>query len=317
MRIDRSHLSWLVFLILATGASGLLFLANFYPRLLPIPVPLPDFLGETPPSRHTFGGTPLGLIFGSIAFVIFLFASALGVRKKKRLWPIGSVRWWLKAHIWLTTLTIPLVAFHCGFHSGGIHTSWLLVLYVIVMGSGFFGLALQQFMPRLMKERLSREVVFEEIPYLRDLTMRSALKLRQSLEARGASPAKPAGGGAGAAEALITTEREDPSAAVLARFLDESALPYLSAKRGDKFRLADSKVAADTFRTLKLKIAGDWQRSVDEVERWCEERRMMDLQTKYQHWLHGWLFLHVPVSFALLVMTGWHAWVAIRFLVVS
>src|ERR1043166_6039692 len=165
MKIDRSHTPWILFTVLATGASAVLYLANFFPHLLPSSVRLPAMLGEAPPSRNTYGGTPLGLIFGSVAFLIFLFASALGIRKKKRTWPIGSVQFWLKAHIWLTVLTIPLVLFHCGFHSGGTHTSWLMVLYVIVMGSGFFGLALQQFMPRLMTERLPREVVFEQIPY--------------------------------------------------------------------------------------------------------------------------------------------------------
>ena len=54
-------------------------------------------LGEAPPLRNTYGGTPLGLIFGSVAFLIFLFASALGIRKKQRTWPIGSVQFWLKA----------------------------------------------------------------------------------------------------------------------------------------------------------------------------------------------------------------------------
>jgi hypothetical protein len=33
------------------------------------------------------------------------------------------------------------------------------------------------------------------------------------------------------------------------------------------------------------------------------------LQTKLHHWLHGWLLIHVPFSFALLVFTFWHAYV--------
>ncbi|MBA2585658.1 MAG: hypothetical protein H0U99_04155, partial [Chthoniobacterales bacterium] len=44
---------------------------------------------------------------------------------------------------------------------------------------------------------------------------------------------------------------------------------------------------------------------------WCDERRMLDLQARLQHWLHGWLFVHVPISFLLLIMTFWHAWVTL------
>ncbi len=307
MRIDRSHFPWLLFTVLATAATALLYAANFHPQRLPFPIQLPSFFGETPPTRHTVGGTPLGLVLGSLAFAIFLFAAALGIRKKKRLWPIGSVQSWLRAHIWLTVLTIPLILFHCGFRSGGPHTSWLLFLYVVVMFSGFFGLALQQFMPRLMKERLPREVVFEEIPLFRGMLFEEALKIRRTL-----SPLATANGGSRGSEAA-----GDSSLHLLREFLDDECLPYLAAERGDRDRLGNDKTASDRFRALKLVVAPEWQPMVEDLQRKCDDRRLMDLQTKYQHWLHGWLVIHVPASFALLIFTAWHAWVAVRFLVIT
>ena len=45
--------------------------------------------------------------------------------------------------------------------------------------------------------------------------------------------------------------------------------------------------------------------------RWCDERRMLDLQMRLHHWLHGWLFIHVPFSFLLLMLTIWHAYVTL------
>ena len=304
MKIDRSHTPWILFVVLATGGSALLYLANFFPHLLPFSVRLPAFLGDAPPSRNTYGGTPLGLVFGSVAFLIFLFASALGIRKKQRTWPIGSVQFWLKAHIWLTILTIPLVLFHCGFHSGGTHTSALMVLYVIVMGSGFFGLALQQFMPRMMMERLPREVVFEQIPYLRGKLLESAQKLRDGLAKSQAVAAATASTPSAAAE--------DSSVQMLIRFLDRECLPYLAAKRGARHPLGAEQMAATIFSRLRLNVGGQWKPRVDAMQGWCGERRLMDLQTKFQHWLHGWLLIHVPSSFALLIFTAWHAAVAVR-----
>ena len=50
---------------------------------------------------------------------------------------------------------------------------------------------------------------------------------------------------------------------------------------------------------------------VEEIQGWCDERRMLDLQTRLHHWLHGWLFIHVPFSFLLLMLTIWHAYVTL------
>jgi len=84
-----------------------------------------------------------------------------------------------EAHIWLTILTIPLVLFHCGFRLGGLHTSILFWLYAIVMVSGFWGLAMQHFLPHLMMERLPREFVYEQIPNVRATMFEAALAYRR------------------------------------------------------------------------------------------------------------------------------------------
>lgn len=323
MRIDRSHTPWILMALAATAAATVLFLANFYPDQLPFPVKLPKAFGDIPPKRHTFGGTPLGLGFGSLAYLIFLFAAALGIRKKRRLWRIGSVQFWLKAHIWLTVLTIPLVLYHCGFHLGGPHTTGLMLLYGLVMGSGIFGLALQQFMPKVMKERLPREVVFEQIPHISGLILDAAKAFREELgEASKPAPAPsapaPAAGCAPEAPSTSapTSATEDPSLRILTEFMDSECLPYLKSRRGNRLRLGDEKMARNVFRLLRLNVTEKWGLRVDELFGWCEDRRLMDLQVRLHHWLHGWLVVHVPTSFALLIYTAWHAWVAVRYLVV-
>ena len=292
----------------ATLLAALLYAANYHPKSLPFHIPLPAILGEVPPVRHTVGATPLGLAFGTLAFSIFLFASALGLRKKLRLWPAGHVRLWLKAHIWLSILTIPLILFHCGFQFGGIQARWLLVLYAVVMLSGFLGLALQQFMPGLMKERLPREVIFEQIPRLRGQLLASATEMREGLRAYTAvSAGRPEG----------VAVAEEPSLQTLARFLDEACLPYLAAPRGERLPLGKSRESGGIFRVVRANVSDDWLSQVDTLEQWCRERRLMDLQTKLHHWLHGWLLVHVPTSFALLVFTVWHACASLRFLILS
>jgi hypothetical protein len=309
MRIDRSHSLWFVFTVVATLVASLLYAANFRPDLLPFHISLPAFFGEVPPIRRARGATPLGLIFGILALAIFLFASALGIRKKRRTWPLGHVRLWLTAHIWLTILTIPLVLFHCGFHIGGLQARWLMVLYAIVMISGFVGLAVQQFIPRMMREQLAREMVFDEIPSMRAKLQITALEIRSGLRLHQRLVAADAGLGGGPIA-------EDASVRVLENFLDTDCLPYLAAKSGKRYSLGDASRAAQIFRTVRGNVAPEWRPKVDEIERCCNERRWTDVQTSFQHWLHGWLLVHVPFSFALLIFALCHAWVALRFLII-
>jgi len=104
----------------------------------------------------------------------------------------------------------------------------------------------------------------------------------------------------------------DPgSEAALVEFLDQQVLPYLAARRGDRFRLGNSRYSEDLFRYVKLRVAEAYRSRVEEVQAWCDERRMLDLQTRLQHWLHGWLFIHAPISFLLIMLTAWHAYVTL------
>jgi len=171
-----------------------------------------------------------------------------------------------------------------------------------------------------MKERLPREVVFEQIPHMRRVLFEAAAKVRRDireLEKSAERVREPAAVGAAASEPETPADTafgDLPSLRVLGQFLDNECLPYLAAKRGDRHRLGDARTAAGIFRMLKANVPALWQPKVGEFELWCNDRRLMDLQTRYQHWLHGWLVLHVPLSFALLIFTAWHGWIAVRYI---
>jgi hypothetical protein len=481
MRINNwKHFRWFVFVCLATIAASLLYAGNFHPAWMPPGIRLPSSLIQTPTEHHTVGGTPLGLAFGAISLAIFVFAALLNLRKKIPLWRIGTVQLWLRAHIWLTLLTIPLIILHSGFRLGGPMTTLLMVLYAIVMVSGIYGLMLQHLMPRLMKERLPAETVFEQIPHICAQLCVAAEKMRDSFkpappkkadagapapspaktvtagsavmastkgdlstpvaraksvtgstvtaepvevaaaattavplakavkasaepevqsvanaaapatpakpaetigtptarvqseppsapvprasvppgdepapdppvvptvpavaapapptpapkpaespEAKPAAPAaakpatppapkpaapKPAAAKPAAAPAKPAPPPDPESEATLVEFIDRQILPYLRARRGGRFRLGKARFSDDTFRFVKLRVAENYRSRVEEIQGWCDERRMLDLQTRLHHWLHGWLFIHVPFSFLLLLLTFWHAYVTL------
>ena len=183
MRIfNRAHVPWAIFVVVASLMAAWLYAGNFRAELLPDALQLPRGWVQKPSEHRSVGGTPLGLAFGAIALAIFIFAALLGVRKKLVLWRIGTVQRWLRAHIWLTFLTIPLVIFHSGFRFGGPMTTLLLLLYGIVMISGIYGLALQHQIPRIMLQRLPAETVYEQIPHIRAQLYAAAKKMRDSFQ---------------------------------------------------------------------------------------------------------------------------------------
>ena len=106
-----------MFVLLATIAACCIYVGNFHPERLPRRFSLPPWLIHKPSEHRSVGGTPLGLVFGTISLGIFVFAALLGVRKKLPFLPVGNVQRWLRGHIWLTLLTIPLILLHSGFSS--------------------------------------------------------------------------------------------------------------------------------------------------------------------------------------------------------
>jgi hypothetical protein len=53
--------------------------------------------------------------------------------------------------------------------------------------------------------------------------------------------------------------------------------------------------------------------NIDDLENICEEKRQLDKQSRLHKILHGWLLVHVPLSYALILLGAWHAIVALRF----
>src|SRR6202011_5512760 len=245
MRIfNRAHVPWFIFVLLATAFAAWLYIGNFAPENLPAGLRLPLPFVQNPSDLRSVGGTPLGLIFGAISLSIFVFAALLGVRKKVVLWRIGNLQRWLRAHIWLTLLTIPLVILHSGFRLGGPMTTLLVVLYAIVMVSGIYGLALQHQLPRIMKERLPAETVYEQIPHIRAQLFAAATKMRDSFKPN--PPAKTDAGAPAPSPTKAVTTGSTPMASTAA----DLSTPAARAKTA-----VGSTITAATVSTSATEVA--------------------------------------------------------------
>ena len=123
------------------------------------------------------------------------------------------------------------------------------------------------------------------------------------------APVQPIAKPSGLVKGVAATDAD--SEVALLDFLDRQIIPYLSARRGDRLLFGKARFSEDTFRFVKLRVTEAYRDRVEEIQSWCDERRMLDLQAKLHHWLHAWLFVHAPFSFLLLMLVFWHAFVTL------
>jgi hypothetical protein len=294
-------------------------------------------------SRRPRGGSTIGLIFGVVGFAFMIFAALLGARKRVPTWRIGRAQAWMRGHLWLGFLALPILLFHGGFHFGGTLTHVLMWLLIITVFSGVIGAALQHYIPCVMTSEVPLETIYDEIDHVRSLLREEADRAVESvcgscgldklsnaevqraggftaLRAMAASAVPlrtsasvSAGASAGVAPApeiiLLTEEESSP----LRRFYLEEIRPFLEHPERRGQRLSDAQKAASTFAGLRTLLPAAAHATLDDLEDICDEARQLQRQARLHHWLHGWLLLHIPLSLALILLGAIHAVMALHF----
>lgn len=265
MRIDGTHRPWFLGSVAAFLAMTVAYIV---------------YALRTPGGPR--GGTTIGLAFGVVGYAVMLFEGLLGVRKKVPIWRLGRAQTWMRGHLWLGMLTLPLILFHAGFAARGPLTAALMALLVIVVASGVVGAILQHTLPRAITSRVPMETIYEEIPHVR-------AQLRDE------------------AEQLITT------LAVEAEHDDKVRFREAYAHSIRPFLEAPETATSPVFESLRRTTPAPFHPTLDDLENICEEGLQLSRQRRLYHWLHAWLLVHVPLSVALLVLGGIHAVMALRY----
>ena len=316
MRLDQTQRGWLIASAGILAAAAMVYV--FY-ALHSVKGPL--------------GGSAIGLAFGSIGFGFMLYAGLLGARKRVPTWRIGRAQAWMRGHLWLGLLSLPMILFHGGFRFGGPLTRVLMWLLIITVASGIFGAVLQQLLPRKMTSEAPMETIYDEIPHvlgeLREEAdhavealcgplgiqgtdrVESQGRLAGGFTAVRSTPVAPAGAaGAVAAAAPYLTEQEGEP---LKQFYRQEMRVFLTRPEARGSRLASPAGAKSAFTGLKTLLPPAAYAVLADLEEICEEARQLVRQRQLHRWLHGWLLVHIPLSLALLALGAVHAVMALRY----
>lgn len=249
------------------------------------------------------GGTWLGYTLGTIGALLIVWLMLFGVRKRSYATTLGSARGWLSAHIYLGTALILIALLHAGFQVGwNLHTL-CLVLMLVVIFSGMYGVFVYLRYPALMtrnRDSASRNAMLEEIgeidqnalaladgiaPEIHAIVLRSIQNTRlgggvwTQLRARDGSDLAIAR--IREAIARNDTMASQASAAPAAGQTIFAMVDFLAGRADDKQTEALRKLIdmLSRKRSLATRVARDIQ---------------------YQAMLEIWLYVHVPLSFTLL-----------------
>jgi hypothetical protein len=283
MRIDRTHRPWM----LAAIAVLVVATAAYIPYVLGSP-------GEAS------GGSAMGLVYGIAGYGLMLYAGFLGVRKRVRSWKIGRAQTWMRGHLWLGVITVPLILFHAGFAWRGPLTLVLMILLLIVIASGIFGALLQHYLPSMITQRVPMETIYEEIPHVRAQLTAEADNLISAV-CGSEYPAKAA------------IEVEDQDKQRLRQAYTLNMLPFLKEPDRSDMELASATRAAQFFDSLRRSMSSSLHPAIQHLENILEEERQLNRQMRFFRLLQTWLVVHVPASIVLLVLASIHAIVAVRY----
>lgn len=325
MKIDRTHRTW------AFASLAILALSSIVYAI---------YAMSAPPGPR--GGSGVGLWFGIIGFGFMIFAALLGARKRVPTWRLGRAQAWMRGHLWLGLLALPMILFHGGFHFGGTLTWVLMWLLIITVASGLFGAALQHYLPRVMTSDLPLETIYDEIGHVRSLLLEEADRavealcgdlgftkstVEQAQRAGGFTALRPiaatavplrtsaaVGAGASAAAAAVPERillSQGQSAPLRSLYLAEMR-PFLERPRSGK-RLADVAASSSAFAGLRTLLPAAAYATLADLQDICEEARQLARQEQLHRWLHGWLLAHIPLSLALILLGAVHAVMALRY----
>lgn len=293
------------------------------------------------------GGSATGLALGVLAAAIFVFEVALAAKKTTR---FRTVRWmgtaqaWMKAHIWLGLLTVPLVVLHSGGSFGGWLTTMFVIVFSVVIISGVWGVTLQNLLPKLLVDAAPAETVYSQIDRVGrqyaveaqrlvllacggddDLPPREPALVTME-ESPGMGALDPSHRGQeghirGAPRNVGIQVKRSPHPAsdlpepipspAIRTALERDVRPFLET--GERGMLGSRQRNQWYFDDLRLRVAPELRGLVDQLDELCERRRQLNVQRRIHFWLHNWLWLHLPLSIGLMVLLVGHVITALRF----
>ena len=230
------------------------------------------------------GGSWLGYTLGTIGAGLIVWLALLGIRKRAMTRGRWSLKAWTSAHVYLGLALIVIGTLHTGFQFGSnVHTlAWVLMILVIL--SGIYGISVYALLPQGLSDSRS------------EMTGPQMIEAVNSLDKQIQQAAQPLSDEDSAI--VLGSLGEDPFGGGVWRRLSGSyprcgnmnALRIMRARQGESS--GKEEQALEQVVGLLEKKAAALQR----LRGYIRRRALLEV----------WLFVHIPLTFALLAALTAH-----------
>ena len=211
--------------------------------------------------------------------------SSYNSRKKLPFLPLLSSAIWLQLHIYLGWLVILLFLLHTSFRlPNGLIEIALWLLFLVVAGSGLVGLALSRIVPNRLR-RYGEMIIFERIPIFRAQLAREV-------------------------EELAMRSITETLSNSIARYYGTQLQPFFCGPRNFLAHLIGSNEAVQRMsreiESQQRYLNQEGREILDEIEWRVIAKDNLDYQYALQRLLKGWLFIHIPLTYILILVAVMH-----------
>jgi len=229
---------------------------------------------------------------GWLLFSIVGFLALYNLRKRFVTIPLGSNATWLQLHIYVGLISVFVFFLHLDWEvPNGYLEVALACLFILVAASGAIGIYLSRRLPKLLTRR-GEEVIFERIPnYIVELKREAETLVLE------------------AAELAESTTLSDHYRVHLGIFFSKPRhfFSHLLLSRRPLYGILTALESNERYLNPEELEASRKLRLL------VEKKDELDFHFALQYALKAWLFVHVPTTFVMLLLTVLHLVVAYSF----
>jgi hypothetical protein len=230
------------------------------------------------------GGSAYGYTLGTLATLLILWLTLLGLRKRAMTRGRWSLKAWTSAHVYLGLSLAVVATLHTGFQFGWNVHSLAYALMMLVILSGLYGIAVYATLPPSLGASRS------------DMTRPQMIDALRKLDRQLRTAAQPLG-------------HEDTR--ILSQSLDDDAFAGgLYRRLSGRYPRCRTAAALAGIRRRLAVAAGEQAQALESVVALLERKgaalALIRRHLRIKALLEVWLYVHVPVTFALIAALAAH-----------
>jgi hypothetical protein len=235
---------------------------------------------------------PDAIYTGLLLFSLILALAFFNTRKKLPFLPLVKAATWLQIHIYAGWFCLFIFLLHIHFRppAGAMETTLALTFWVAAL-SGIFGLYISRNLPPRMAAS-GESLLYERIPAFR-------LHIQRNVED------------------LIRKAESETESSTLGDFYVQRLRAFFARIPSAISALGSSEDPLQTLLTeLKAldRYLNEQEKTIaDEIRDWIETKQNLDFQYAAQRLLKLWLFVHIPVTYSLILLGAVHGIVAMLY----